>query len=190
MFGWGVFSGWQTSCVFTWQKGLGSCVGSFVRALISFMRTLPHDLITFERPSPSVAIILGIRILTCEFCGRRETSMHTIVDHHMEQYGYHKSANLLKCLSSFFPSLIHYSCLCQNKSDLLLHELNGWITFLLSRFTILKDNCVCTLSCKWFPPETEMYCWCQDKGQCYYHPCFVMDRGQYWSFPKTSWTST
>lgn len=76
----------------------------------------------FPKAPPSKIIILGHRITICGFWG--DTNMQTIADHHMEKHGHHKSANLLKSLSSTL-SFIHYGCLYQSKS--LFSSSKNWV---------------------------------------------------------------
>lgn len=46
---------------------------SFIKTVIPFMKALPHDRVTFQRPpSPPNAITLGVRISTHKFGGAGE----------------------------------------------------------------------------------------------------------------------
>ena len=62
------FHRFLSSCyVLTWCKGQGSYLVPCTRALISFMRAPPYDLITSQIPPSLKSIILGVKILTYEF---------------------------------------------------------------------------------------------------------------------------
>ena len=106
----------HTSCILTCGRGQGALWDLSQRALILFMRAnnTPNS-------SPSKTITLGIRTAACGYLGGH---FQTVADHHMEQHGHQKSANLLKCHQVILSLSTHCSCLCQGKSDLLLHEFS------------------------------------------------------------------
>lgn len=120
--------------------------------------------------------------------GREHINIQTIADHRMRQHGHPKSANLLKCLSRYSPlfvSLTIYSCLCQSKSDLLLHGSSGWRASCPLSSLFWKTTMFACKAASGFL-QSETYHWCQDQGRCHYHTCVGIGSSQYGFLARTS----